>query len=37
MLVLVLVCITLCPFSFEIILTRKRELVGLVSIIFLMS
>ena len=27
MLVFVLVCITLCPFSFAIILMRKRELI----------
>ena len=33
-LVFALVCITLCPSSFEIILTRKRELVALLSLSF---
>ena len=34
MLVFVLVCITLCPFSFAIILTRKRELSALLLLSF---
>ena len=33
-LVFVLVCITLCPSSFAIILTRKRELVALLLLSF---
>ena len=34
MLVIVLVCITLCPVSFAIILTRKRELFALLLLSF---